>query len=161
MIINPHIFSHTSALISKNDMSAASDSGYVVTASTEYSGAYLSYFAFDGSLVYDNHTWLTADVTTGWLKMQLPARKIPTSYNLTAGAVVTTRTPKNWTFQGSNNDSDWDTLDTVTNETTWGVNEEREFTFSNANSYLYHKIDITAVDGGALIAIAEFKIYGY
>jgi len=76
-------------------------------------------------------------------------KKIIVKYTIMAGHTGLDVSPKDWTFQGSNNDSDWDILDTVTGETSWGAAEVRDFTFSNTTAYRYYKLDITANDGHA------------
>ena len=49
--------------------------------------------------------------------------------------------PRNWVIQGSNNASDWDTLDTRTNiddpgQAQWST----YFTFTNSTEYRYYRI---------------------
>ena len=59
------------------------------------------------------------------------------------------RAPANWTFQGSNDNSDWTTLDSHANETNWVKGTAREFYFSNGTPYRYYRLHVTefAVDG--------------
>jgi len=49
---------------------------------------------------------------------------------------------KDFTLQGSNNDSDWDIVftGTVANSESW-----QDFTFSNSGSYRYYKVNITTI----------------
>jgi hypothetical protein len=51
------------------------------------------------------------------------------------------RAPKDWYFQGSHNNIDWDTLDTVTESTGWGWLEQRAFTCDDTTTaYRYYRI---------------------
>jgi len=57
--------------------------------------------------------------------------------------------PKTWTFEGSNNDSTWTTLDTQTNVTTgWSTGTDRYFSITSA-SYRYYRWNVTAMNSGA------------
>jgi len=69
-----------------------------------------------------------------------------------------TYAPKTFTIKGSNNDSTWTTLATVTGQTGWSIGVWREFTFTNSTAYRYIKIDVTAVDGGGYNSIAEVEM---
>lgn len=54
--------------------------------------------------------------------------------------------PKNWTFEGSNDGSNWTVLDTETNQTITTNATKREFTFINNLYYRYYRINISAVN---------------
>ncbi len=57
------------------------------------------------------------------------------------------RSPKAWTFQGSNDGSNWTVLDTVTDQTGWSsTGEMREYSFQNGTAYQYYKYDCTALN---------------
>lgn len=51
--------------------------------------------------------------------------------------------PSSFLFQGSNNDSDWDTLDTQSG-LTWSQFEQKVFNIANATAYRYYRFWITA-----------------
>jgi len=90
--------------------------------------------------------WQTVfGVVVSYLQYKFATSKTITRYTISgAGSDYDI---KDWTFKGSNNGSDWDTLDTVTGETDWEAEEKRTFDFSNTTAYLYYKVDITANDG--------------
>ena len=70
-----------------------------------------------------------------------------------------TRAPRDWTFQGSNNDADWTTLDTQSSITTWSVGVVKSFSFVNSTKYRYYQIVITANNGdGSNTEIDEMTI---
>jgi parallel beta-helix repeat protein len=124
-----------------------------VSASSYYNATFLPWKAFD-----DNNTtaWVNLSGTTGWLQYQFTAAKVIQKYTITPLTGYMTRAPKNFTLQGSNNGTDWTTLDTQTNQTGWS--EIRSFTFANTNSYTYYRLNITAVDGDSYITIAELEL---
>ena len=58
------------------------------------------------------------------------------------------RSPKAWTFQGSDDGETWTTLDARTNETGWSANgEARDYSFTNDTAYAYYKFDCTELNG--------------
>lgn len=142
-----------------NMTSNNSPSPYVASASSEYyyGNLYEAYRAFDGT----NSVW-GSNGTSGWLKLDYGSENAPVligysirSYNDTKFQNVM---PKNWTFKGSNNDTDWTTLDTRTNITGWIASDWKEFWFSNSTGYRYYMIDITANNGYSLATyIAEMR----
>jgi hypothetical protein len=131
-----------------------SDSSHVVT--------FDAWKCADGGLSTDQY-WV-ADATTGWAKVDLGSGN--QAYVVSVDIVVNTipepnRAPKNFTIQGSNNDSDWDTLATVTNETSWGSGESRNFPLDDGGWYRYFKIDITLNNGdSSYVSIGEFYFWG-
>jgi hypothetical protein len=142
-----------------NMISNNSPSPYVASASSEYyyGSLYEAYRVFDGS----KYVWGSSG-TSGWLKLDYGSGNAPVligyaikSYEDPAFQNVM---PKNWTFKGSNNDTDWTTLDTRTNVTGWTASAWKEFWFSNGNGYRYYMIDISANNGYSLSTyIAEMK----
>ncbi len=66
--------------------------------------------------------------------------------------------PKNWTFQGGNDNSHWKTLDTQSNISFAGV-EKRTYTFANTTPYRYYRLNV-ALNGGDpnRLSITEFEI---
>ena len=57
---------------------------------------------------------------------------------------TSTRGPKDWTFEGSNDNATWTKLHS-TNDVTWAKNSSpKDFTFSNTTAYRYYRITISA-----------------
>jgi len=83
--------------------------------------------------------------------------KVVDSYTLSAGA-ENTRMPKTWQLQGSNNDSDWDTLDTVTNETVWATYESKLYSFTNTTAYRYYRMYATAGNNAGIIRMYQWSL---
>ena len=81
-----------------------------------------------------------------WLKYDFGVgnEKRIEKYTLRAGTydINNKCAPKDWIFQGSNDDFNWVDLDTRSGYTyDWG--ETKEFTFSNENYYRYYRIYVT------------------
>lgn len=59
------------------------------------------------------------------------------------------RAPKDWKFYGSEDNVNWQELDSRSGQTGWKANEERLFDFNNGTAYQYYKFDCTANNGNA------------
>jgi hypothetical protein len=104
--------------------------------------------------------WRTSGTNTGWLKYDLDTSptKVAMQYTVQIATTIN-NAPKDWTFEGSNDDSNWDVLHTVTGETGWSSSEKRTFNgFSNATAYRYYRINITANNGGSRTDIADMAM---
>ena len=53
------------------------------------------------------------------------------------------RAPRDWMFQGSNDNENWISLDVRSGETNWVKGCAREFHFSNATPYRYDRLNVT------------------
>lgn len=70
------------------------------------------------------------------------------------------RAPKNWAFMGSNDNTNWTTLDTHTNETGWKCPDARTFSFNNETSYRYYKLAVSsAVDGDVWLELYQLEYF--
>lgn len=126
----------------------------VVTASSEGVGEE-GWHAFDKDSV--SGAWITASGTTGNIKYDFgSALWAADGYTLTDNGFQT-RMPSNFTFQGSNDDSAWTTLDTQTSQT-FSASETKTYSFANSVKYRYYKLDVTANGGGSNLQIAEMTI---
>lgn len=57
------------------------------------------------------------------------------------------RACKSWTLQGSNDNSNWTTLDTQSNVTDWTYTTVKEFAVTNSTAYRYYCLNVTANNG--------------
>ena len=112
---------------------------YVASSS---SGATTTYELFDGTTSYE------VTPLSGWTKIDLGGTALVGSYSITPGVSSTTYTWKSWSFQGSNDDSTWTTLDTRTNITSWPATGTPKVFTSTAGAYRYFRWAPTA-DGGS------------
>jgi len=133
----------------------SSDSAYSIdlctagtaTADSEYGAGFEASEAFDNLMVGNDDYWQTAnEAMPDWLKYDFGVGNTETitQYRLFAPDLATDiYNLKNWTFQGSNNDADWDTLDTQTN-VVWVQDTWYAYPISNSTAYRYYKLVITA-----------------
>ncbi len=68
--------------------------------------------------------------------------------------------PRNWTFEGSNDGSSWTVLDTQTNQVIATNATKREFAFANNQYYRYYRINITSNNhwGSNWVNITEMEL---
>lgn len=141
----------------------------VASASSEYeSGSRYAWRAFDHDIGASNF-WLTDTTTTGWLqyKFEVDAGHDDQyarvdEYRITGSGSDTARSPKNWTLLGSTTGAfsgEEVTLDTQTG-ITWSSSQERTFSFSNTNGYIYYRLNVTLNNGSNYVEVDEMKLYG-
>ena len=119
-------------------------------------GPYVASNAFDN----DNNTCWSTNTGPNWLKYDfgVGATHAVMGYSLFVKSDYPTYAPKTWTFEGSNNNTDWTTLDTQTNITTWSL--KNTYTFTNAVAYRYVRWNITATNnGGGYSIISEAEAF--
>jgi len=150
-----------------NMTSANLPSPYVVSGSASYTDAQ-PWEAFDGNHGFSSAgadgCWLGEGAGVCWLQIDIGSGN---SRKLQAYAINTnadggsTRPPKTWTMQGSNNGTAWDTLDTVASETAWGAKERRVFTCDVATvAYRYFRLNVTANNGDPIYTqIGELELF--
>jgi F5/8 type C domain-containing protein len=134
-------------------------SPYVVSASSDNgASAYFSWNAFKPGTADE---WLAATGPPAFLEIDLSAGNAAICGNYTIYYNVfgtTTDAPKTWTFQGSNDNSTWATLDTQTN-VALAAPSTTVFTCSPATTaYRYFKLAITASNGGPNVGISRLYI---
>ncbi|MEI6297073.1 MAG: discoidin domain-containing protein, partial [bacterium] len=123
-------------------MTSATTPSGVASASSEQVGSE-AWRAFDGN----GSTFWISDVVgmPVTLTYQFPSAIAIASYAITV-TTYPVYSPKNWTFEGSNNGSSWTVLDTRTNS---AVNGTSSFTISSPQSFGYYKLNISVNNGGA------------
>jgi len=116
-----------------------------VSSSTNQFGGLGAYGAFDRN---GGTFWESSSTTGAWLSYQFPTGKIIKKYGFFI-LFNFGQSPRTWTFEGSNNGTTWAVLDTQTNFTT-STNTFHQFDISsNVTSYLYYRINVTAVQNVA------------
>ncbi|HBU84058.1 MAG TPA: hypothetical protein DEF35_20805 [Paenibacillus sp.] len=70
--------------------------------------------------------------------------------------------PKSWTFEGSNDGTNWTILDTQINQIWTTVNTDKEYIidYSKAKSFKMYRLNWTANNGGPQVVINELKMFG-
>jgi len=69
-----------------------------------------------------------------------------------------TKRPKSWVLKGSNNDSSWTDLDTVTNKPISIYGDV--YSIDSPASYLYYQVEITANNGGNKLLLGDIQLWG-
>ena len=143
-----------------------SDAGSVSSTSSQYNNFYSGAKAFDGSVSGDGNRWLSGEAST-WniiYKFNVPTVIDSISIALPSASQTvaqTMRAPKDWTFEGSDDNSKWDILDTQTGQSGWSGGDKRYYKFEtpNTKAYQYYKFNCTANNGDKRLQIGEFEFY--
>jgi len=129
---------------------------YVASSSSEYSGSYSAWHAFDG-FPNTGGFWAAANgVPTGWIQIRLGKSEVVTSYGLAHNEAA--RCPRDFTLQGSDDGKSWRVLDRRVGEKNW-TSAQRIYQVRTPDRFLYYRIDITANNGDGLVAIGEIYLY--
>lgn len=139
-----------------------SPSPYVAADSDHYSG-FDGYLAFDDQ--YNNlHFWASASNPYGWVSIDMGSGNawIAYQYGIRHSSVSEpNRAPMDWTFEGSNDNSNWTVLHTVTGETSWANVERRTFNPTDiSTAYRYFRVNVSDNNGDAIVALGEVFIQG-
>ena len=129
--------------------------------SSSYNSSYPAWKVFDQNAATDDCWCSQGGVQTGWLKYQLPMAVAVTKYEITSrNNTNNINPPKTWTLEGSNDGSDWDTLDTQTDVTDWASssNVTKSFELSNTTPYVYYRLSIAAANGSGYVSVGELVL---
>lgn len=144
-------------------MTSNSQSGYIASASSELSGGDAAYKAFNHSAGDQWHSTGTG-ANGQWLKIQLPSAWTVKSYSLTQYSGLTPWMVTGWQMQGSNNGTDWTTLDTRSS-ITWADDANGATQYfdcsSNTTAYLYYRILVSTSEGSTYVAIGDWCLYNF
>jgi GH43 family beta-xylosidase len=145
------------SLLVTSTQTRANNGGTVTASATNSPAGEEKEKAFDN---LTNSKWLIGSATA-WLQYDFAGTtswKV-NSYSITSANDDSTRDPKNWTLQGSNNGTSWTTIDTRTNETFSSRNLTRTFTSSNTTPYQMYRLNITANNGSSSTQLAELELF--
>lgn len=127
-----------------------------VSASSESSG-YEAYHVFDKTLI-DNSSWKSIGFVPAWIKYDFFTNKRVDYYTITLRELQELYEPFTWELQGSNNDSDWTTLDSQSN-ISWIIPLQKKFFAVSASGYYrYYRLYITD-SSKKEIAIGELELF--
>lgn len=151
-----------STIVNPEMTSNVTPSPYIVSCSSAYSDTYEGWKAFNGTTIDGDDAWMTANGTvSGWLSIDLNAPTIVNCYRLAARNIAGGGSfcPRDWTFEGSNNNLNWDILDTRV-FVMFQDYETKTFAFQNNTPYRYYRINITSNwTGTDYISIGELTLY--
>lgn len=124
-------------------------SGYTISAEA---GA-TPYLAFDNNPA---SAWSSnPTITDAWIQVQLNVGKIVTKYSILGNTGG--QSPDSCELKGSNNGSDWDTLDSQIS-LSWGTAETKTFEFSNTTSYTYYRL-VGHTLGGNVVVVYQLDLF--
>ncbi|MFF2016199.1 hypothetical protein [Paenibacillus sp. NPDC058177] len=147
-------------------MTSATTPSGKVTSSEYWDGGTSNWKAFDGIQQYSTSpgvytAWGTTK-TTGWLAYEFPTPRKISKYIIGYGDFVGTSEfgsqPKNWTFEGSNDDANWIKLDSQNNVTTWVKNTPKSYAFENNTAYKFYRINVSA-NNGSISQVVNLTIH--
>lgn len=109
----------------------------------------------------DIYTKFLADYSTDfYMQQELVNPAVVSKYTITSGNDAPDRDPVDWELAGSNDGANWDVLDTRVDQTFDGRNITREFMVNNDTAYQYYRLSVTSNNGGSVIQISEWRLYG-
>jgi hypothetical protein len=80
------------------------------------------------------------------------------SYTITSATDVPERDPKDWELQGSNDGTNWTTLDAQKDQTFPFRSYEMEYPLANPAAYQYYRLNITDNSGADAVQVADVKL---
>jgi predicted alpha-1,2-mannosidase len=104
-----------------------------------------------------NTKWLTF-TSTGWAAYRLSSPVAVQRYQLAAANDAPGRDPQDWQLQGSDNGSDWTTVDTRTNQSFPARFAVNTYEFTNTTAYSYYRLNITRNHGDSIIQLSELVL---
>ena len=101
--------------------------------------------------------------TTGWLQYEFDAAYAVRSYHLTRANDTPGRDPKEWQFQGSNDGTNWTTLDTQNAQVFTGRGQTLTFNIPNTTAFRFYRLNVLAIADATAnsIQLAELGLRGY
>ena len=143
------------------------DDGGTLTVLVENSGGAT---ANEGSQKLTDNNYSTKYLAFGnvpaggyWTIYKAKYSYVVTGYTITTANDAAGRDPKTWQFQGSNDSTNWNTLDTRTNISTPTRGAKYKYNFANTVAYTYYRLLVSEKNGstdGVMTQIGEWEIWG-
>jgi len=131
------------------------------TEDTEWGPRY-AWKAFNRSASTLDDGWQAAS-TTGWVQYKFVSQVKVLRYTVQATGSSTHspgRAPKDWTLEGSNDGTNYDTLDTQSGES-FGAYDKKIYTVSTPGIYQYYRFNVTATGDGSDLNVGNIQYYSY
>lgn len=106
------------------------------------------------------HGWFSGPgIATGNVGIRLFNASVVNNYSLQCVNIANypQYMPKNWTFEGSNDNNTWTILDTQIG-ISFNQGQLKTFNISNTTKYLYYKLNITLNNGANQVGFAELDL---
>lgn len=101
--------------------------------------------------------WLTF-ATTGWVAAQLDKPLTVDHYAITSGNDEPTRDPVDWQIQGSNNGTDWTTVDSRTGQSFSQRGQTVDYTVADPQAFGYYRLNVTKNGGADIVQVGELEL---
>ena len=142
-------------------MTANSSVGQVATASSAYAG-YEPFEAFNGTYSGYSDSWLSSanatPATPEWIAIDLGQIVTITGYTVRNQNYSTPYPATDWTFEGSNDGTNWDVLHTVVNDTSdLSDSGLRSYLDLGVFSYRHYRLNVTAGPSG-LVSFSDIQL---
>lgn len=118
---------------------------------------HLPEYAFNDDL---GDKWLHFVSSDAWISYHSVGGAVVNYYTITSGDDVPGRDPKDWLFQGSQDGTNWTTLDERNNEDFTSRFQKRGFLFSNTTSYEYYRFYVLENHGDGSIQLQQLEFIG-
>ena len=138
-------------------MTAATTEGVTISDNGNLGSGYEGFRAFDNAT---NSRWAIGS-PSGILTVALASPKKISGYTIRArNDTYLIDSPKNWTFEGSNDGVNWTVLDTRTGQISWAMNELKTFAVAYANValYGYYRLNVIANQSGTNVSFSEMEL---
>ena len=127
-----------------------------VTFSSEFSGNYPAWKAFDGNYEKADSIWV-ANGKSGWLAYEFTNNKVVKQYAIYTRNSETGNAPKDWTFEGWDG-TNWVVLDTQVGVIDWKVLTPKIFNIENTTGYKKYRINVTDNNGLSNMGFSELLL---
>ncbi|NMF60167.1 discoidin domain-containing protein [Pseudanabaena yagii] len=146
-----------------NMTSNSSLSPIIASSSSQYDSSYGAWRCFDGQVPNEPDFASSGALSSDWIALDFgSASKVVRRYSIFPSnvSIVNSNTPKQWTFQGSLNNTDWVTLDSQSNISGWVGATPKVFDFTNSVAYRYYRLNVTGITvPGGLLRIGEIQMF--
>ena len=132
-----------------------------ITASAS-SSTYTAAMAFDNGGNVGTSRWLAQgnQLPNVWISYDFTQPIEITNYTIQSQSFrYEERAPKDWTLQGSNDNSNWTIVDTQSNQSGWGQWETRAYAVSVPGLFQYYKLVISDNNGNNTVGVGEIQYF--
>ena len=142
-------------------MTSGSQDWFIVTQSTILHAGYEWWKAFDQIIGTAADCWHSNNSAGNWLQVQLPEAKIITNITLRTRDDIPMyiRWWSSYVLAGSNDWTNWTTIDTFYDSTAGQSNTEFSHDVSSDTAYLYYRMTFT--QNGSYCAVSECTLLWY
>jgi len=132
--------------------------GPVTISDSGFMGAgYEGWRALDG----DSNTRWHVNATGGMLTIDLGSVKKINTYAIRArNDEYLISSPKDWTFEGSQDGTSWTVLDIVAGDISWATNQLKSYTldYDKVGLYRYYRLNVTSNQSGIDLSFSELQL---